>query len=323
MTDIYVRSPNSSNRKAIWIAVGVVAVIAFAIWLFLAPSPVSTSNEDEATEIVQVDEAITTPEPEAMRQEQNTPVRHTINAGGGERPSRPGTGLQDLTQAKTLLASGNLLEAREAAYQVFESSGDERTLDSARKLLSEINTTLTFSQRQMPEKIDYVIQRGDSLARIAKKFNTTVELIQKSNNLKGSLIRGGDRLRILQGELSLTVDKSDNILDVFLNGKFFKRYDVGTGEFSKTPVGDFEINDRIAQPTWWRPDGKAIPFGDPENLLGTHWLSLNVRGYGIHGTWEPETIGHQASAGCVRLLNEDIEELFALVPLGTPVKITD
>ena len=95
------------------------------------------------------------------------------------------------------------------------------------------------------------------------------------------------------------------------------------GGFNKTPVGEFTITDRIAQPTWWRPDGREIPYGDPENLLGTHWLALNVRGYGIHGTWEPDTIGHQLSAGCVRMLNENVEELFTLVTLGTPVEIRD
>ena len=78
----------------------------------------------------------------------------------------------------------------------------------------------------------------------------------------------------------------------------------------------------MPQPTWWK-DGKAIPFGDTNNVLGTHWLALDVPGYGIHGTWQPETIGKQASAGCIRLVNAEIEELFTLVPVGTPVTITE
>jgi len=73
-----------------------------------------------------------------------------------------------------------------------------------------------------------------------------------------------------------------------------------------------------------------IPYGDKENVLGTRWISLTatgqtpkVRGYGIHGTWEPDTVGKQASAGCVRLLNPDVEELFLIVPMGTPVTIVE
>src|SRR4029077_15481510 len=120
-------------------------------------------------------------------------------------------------------------------------------------------------------------------------------------NLSRSMVRVNDRLRVFSGKFSVKVDKSDNTLTVFLNDKFFKRYHVGTGQYNKTPVGTFKVTDKIAQPTWWRSDGKAIPYGDPENLLGTHWLALDIPGYGIHGTWETNTIGKQSSAGCIRL----------------------
>ncbi len=112
--------------------------------------------------------------------------------------------------------------------------------------------------------------------------------------------------------------------------RFFKRYKVGTGKHGTTPAGIFVINDKIPEPPWWRPDGQVVPFGDKENVLGTRWLSLKpvegtdpVRGYGIHGTWAPETIGKQASAGCVRLLNEDVEQLYVLLPLGARVVIEE
>ena len=58
-------------------------------------------------------------------------------------------------------------------------------------------------------------------------------------------------------------------------------------------------------------------------MLGTHWLSLDLPGYGIHGTWEPDTVGKQESAGCIRLVNADIEELYTLLPVGTPVVIQE
>jgi lipoprotein-anchoring transpeptidase ErfK/SrfK len=119
------------------------------------------------------------------------------------------------------------------------------------------------------------------------------------------------------------VSKTANLLTVTDNGKFFKRYRVGTGQFSKTPVGEFKITSRIKNPPWYRADGKTIPYGDPENILGTHWLGLNVPGYGIHGTWETNSIGRQSSAGCIRLLNDDIAELYVMLPVDTPVTIHD
>jgi L,D-transpeptidase ErfK/SrfK len=43
--------------------------------------------------------------------------------------------------------------------------------------------------------------------------------------------------------------------------------------------------------------------------------------YGFHGTWEPESIGQAASDGCIRLLNDDAEELFLVLPEGAPIRI--
>jgi lipoprotein-anchoring transpeptidase ErfK/SrfK len=168
-----------------------------------------------------------------------------------------------------------------------------------------------------------VVVAGDSLRKIAQKFGTTVELLQMSHRHAGANIRPGERFRVMTGKFSIVVDKSDNYLDLFLNDRFFKRYRVGTGQYNWTPTGTNQIVDRITQPAWYRPDGKVIPYGDPENLLGTHWLKLDIPGFGIHGTWEPDTIGKQSSAGCVRMLNDDVKELFTLVPVGTPVVIQD
>lgn len=238
-------------------------------------------------------------------------------------PASATSGTDALDEARRVLDEGDYQQSRELALQVWEQSPDEGLKRNAEEILNKASIGLALSPRAMPEKEEYTVQSGDSLDKIAKKFGTTIELIRAGNNIRGHLIRAGDRLRVLTGEFRVSVSKSENDLVVYLNNRFFKRYRVGTGQYNKTPVGDFLINDRISQPTWWRPDGKAVPYGDPENLLGTHWLSIDIKGYGLHGTWEPDTIGKQASAGCVRMLNEDIEQLFTLLPIGTPVSIRD
>ncbi len=228
-----------------------------------------------------------------------------------------------LREARELKEQEQLLRARELGFEILEQTQDETVREAAETLLGDIHIKLAFSPRPMPEKEDYTVQPGDTLGALARRFNTTVELIRESNNLRGSLIRVGDRMRILQGEFSMEVSKSENDLVLYLNDRFFKRYPVGTGAYERTPTGTFEITERIPEPTWWSPDGRVIPFGHEDNVLGTHWLSINMPGYGIHGTWEPETIGYQASAGCVRLLNEDVKELYTLVPTGTKVVIRE
>ncbi len=231
-------------------------------------------------------------------------------------------GLSLLTAATQLQKDDQLLEARDKAYEILAQSSNKAARAGAEALLGDVNIKLLLSPRMMPEKTDYTIQPGDSINALARKYGTTVEVVQKGNRVTSSVIRPGDRLRLFTGKFSIRVSKKDNTLVVMMNDKFFKRYAVGTGEYGKTPVGDFTIRDRVPQPTWWK-DGKAIPFGDTNNVLGTHWLALDVPGYGIHGTWQPETIGKQASAGCIRLVNAEIEELFTLVPVGTPVTITE
>ena len=135
-------------------------------------------------------------------------------------------------------------------------------------------------------------------------------------------------MRVLKADFDIRVSVQSNDLIVSMGGEFFKRYPVGTGKYEKTPLGTFAIIEKIKKPVWWRPNGKEVPFGHPDNILGTRWMSLratgetpDVRGYGIHGTWKEETIGKSESAGCVRLRNKDAEELFMIVPAGTPVTI--
>ena len=254
-----------------------------------------------------------------------TPAMASEQAQHPGAPTIPSSdpGLSLLAEARRLKTEDRFLDAREKAFAILDSSTNPVAREEAMRLLGEVNVELVLSPRAMPEKTEYTVQPGDSLVVLARRFNTTVDALRKGNRISGSIIRVNDRMRIFGGKFSIQVSKTDNILDLYLNDRFFKRYRVGTGEFGRTPVGDFIITEKIAQPTWWRPDGKPVPFGDPENVLGTHWLSLNIPGYGIHGTWEPETIGKQASAGCIRLLNEEVEELFTLVPEGTPVTIKE
>jgi lipoprotein-anchoring transpeptidase ErfK/SrfK len=253
---------------------------------------------------------------EAARQ---AAVQAEAEAEAALRARDPGPAL--LAEARQIQVRGDLSAAREKAYEALAAATQPAGRAACEAYLGDLNIQTVMNPHPMAEKVDYTIARGDMLAVLARRFKTTVELIAKSNNIRGSNIRPGDRLRILSGTFRIEVSLSENSLTLLLNDRFFKRYRVGTGQYQKTPPGEFQITDRIAQPTWWRPDGKEIPFGHPDNVLGTHWLSLNLKGYGIHGTWQPESIGKQESAGCVRLLNPDIEELFTLLPVGVAVRI--
>jgi lipoprotein-anchoring transpeptidase ErfK/SrfK len=233
-------------------------------------------------------------------------------------PVEPAAALRQ--EAADLKSQGKLVAARDLLQPVADGTNAP---DSVLSLLSEINTQILLTPAAAPEKVDHTIVPGDSLGKLAKQFGTTVEHIKRANNLTRDMIRAGDRLRIYRGQFALTVSKTANTLTLTDHGRFLKRYRVGTGQFSKTPVGAFRLTTRIENPDWYRADGDVVRFGHPDNILGTHWLGIDVPGFGIHGTWATNSIGTQSSAGCVRLLNSDVAELYLLLPIGTPVTIQD
>ena len=239
-------------------------------------------------------------------------------------PPTPEAAAEALAKAKAARDAGDLQAARMAALSALTAApGDVAT----EQLLNELAMPLLASRHPMPEKVPYTIRPGDYLGKIAAKFNTPVALIAVANGITDpTRIRVGQELLLLDGNthiFALEVSKSRNDLVVTLDGAFFKRYRVATGVNGKTPTGTFKIVDKIEHPAWHVPGRTPIPYGDPDNLLGTHWLALDVEGYGIHGTWAPETIGSQSSDGCVRLLNDDVKELYTILPKGTAVTIVE
>jgi lipoprotein-anchoring transpeptidase ErfK/SrfK len=112
----------------------------------------------------------------------------------------------------------------------------------------------------------------------------------------------------------------DRKLAVMENGKVIATFPVAVGAAaSPSPTGEFQIVNRVANPTYYRP-GTVIPSGK-DNPVGTRWVGLSQKGYGIHGTNAPRSVGHAASHGCIRLRNRDIEKLFTMVQVGDVVQI--
>ena len=99
-----------------------------------------------------------------------------------------------------------------------------------------------------------------------------------------------------------------------------KVYDVAVGKTSTpSPTGKHRVINRVENPTWYA-HGKAVPPGKT-NPLGTRWIGLSVKGYGIHGTNVPRSIGKAASHGCIRMKNGDVEDLFSRVEAGAEVEL--
>jgi lipoprotein-anchoring transpeptidase ErfK/SrfK len=113
---------------------------------------------------------------------------------------------------------------------------------------------------------------------------------------------------------------------VYQGENLIKSYPIAIGRSNwETPTGEFQVAQLLQNPKWINPiTGKAIPGGAPTNPLGKYWIGFWTDGrnwIGFHGTPNPETVGRAVSHGCLRMHNSDIQELFQLVSLGTPVRV--
>jgi len=246
-----------------------------------------------------------------------------VEKGRGLVSRRSQESLQKLyEQAKDLEAKGSFLNAQAMMRNIREKSNDPALVQKIDKDLMDLNLKILFSPLPTDDSTAYTVEPGDTLAKIAKKFNTTVPFIMRSNGLMSDIIREGQKLKISTAVYSVLVDYSDNKLFLKANGKIIKEYTVATGLNNSTPLGTFKIINKLKDPTWFKA-GAVVPSGSPENILGTRWLGLSVAGYGIHGTTLPETIGQHATAGCIRMMMGDVEELYDILPVGAEVTIVD
>ncbi len=233
-------------------------------------------------------------------------------------------GLQSYKLVSEYLKNGKKYEARNELSDLYFEETDKARRDEIKSKLNELNAELVFSREPSQDAFIYVVRPGDSLIEIASKFNTNYEFIMRINNKHRTSIKVGERLKILKGNVTVLVDKSDYTLTLLLDGRFIKQYPVGTGKSDKTPEGKFVIDYKLKNPVWYSPDG-IYQFGDPKNVLGTRWIGFEDKkglyGYGIHGTTDPDSIGKEMSNGCVRLKNEDVQDLFDYVKTKMTVVI--
>ncbi len=174
--------------------------------------------------------------------------------------------------------------------------------------------------------VQYVVRPGDSLIAIRKRvlaenanllFN--IGLVARINGVRDDRLRPGDVLRVPTDHPNALVDLDARVVVYRIGGEAVLLWQVGIGrEGHETPVGTYSIGEKLERPSHMPEGGKSLPFGHPDNPLGTRWMAWNRdqrnTSFGFHGTSDPEGVGERVSEGCVRMRNEDVEELYELLP---------
>ncbi|MFO8052567.1 MAG: L,D-transpeptidase family protein [Candidatus Omnitrophota bacterium] len=244
-----------------------------------------------------------------------------FSSGEKEQPQKKD--IVSFEKVDELLKEDKYSQAKELLKEKKADVTDPSTIRQIQEKIQDINIQLLFSPYHEDKcSKNYKVKRGDALSKIAKKFNTTVSLIKKSNNLASDKIVPGQELKVNTCKFSLVVDKSQNLLFLKRDGKIFKTYLVATGKKGRTPEGEFKIINKLVKPTWYKAGAIVLP-DNPDNILGSRWMGIDKSGYGIHGTTEPNNLGKQVTLGCIRMANDQVEELYDIIPVGTEVTIVE
>lgn len=234
-------------------------------------------------------------------------------------------------------SSGDLLAARGLFSKALADSRSVASdRDSLRDKLAKISDELVFSNKVVagdPMTETYTVAAGDSLIRIARKRDLATDwrLIQRINGLKDpGALKVGQKLKLVRGPFHAVVSKSAYRLDLYTGSPddqetwtFVKSFKVGLGTENGTPTGTFVVKpaSKLVNPHWTNPKtGEHFDASDPKNPIGEFWMGIEGvgasavhKGFGLHGTIEPDSIGQQKSMGCVRLGDQDIALLYELL----------
>ncbi len=238
-----------------------------------------------------------------------------------------------LRHGLSLIADGKLVEGRTVLSDLYVSSYHELTREDAqaiRDTLTSVNQDLVFGPKVAagdPLVELYEVKAGDVLTRVTLKYKVPYPLVELINKTQANRIRVGQKLKMIQGPMHATVRKGEFRMDVFVNGPegkpvYVRSFPVGLGEEDSTPPGMWVLSGKVQNPSWTNPRTRqSYAADDPTNPIGEFWIGLqgteegtkDKRGYGIHGTVEPESIGRMMSMGCIRLRHDDIALLFKML----------
>lgn len=232
--------------------------------------------------------------------------------------------------------AGDLLKARETLNRVLHGAVDAERQRQVREILNQVAEKTLFSPLCAPGETlaeYYVVQQNDTMDRIARRYTVSAELLSAVNGgMNKNFIRVGRQIKVLKGPFHATVAKGAHEMHIYLQNIYVRTYRVALGADNSTPTGKWVVTDRLTNPTWVNPrTGQRVAADDPQNPLGEFWIALDglegralgQSGYGIHGTIDEDSIGTDASMGCVRLANKDIEVVYTMLVPGSTVTIVD
>lgn len=217
---------------------------------------------------------------------------------------------------------GDIQQAKKNLDQIMKHM-DSPAKDQSEFLLGDINMKMLKSPDPGPGDEVYTIKKGDSIWKLERSLKVPGDLIVGINGLKPNALTVGQQIKVPRVDISVAVDKAHRTLTIRNRNAFLKKYRIGiNGVDSKVPAAEYQVQAKFDKGYEYVDPQTNVTYkpGDPNNPLGTRFIQLR-RDMGIHGTNEEDMIGKYISKGYIAMTNPDVEELYSLVQVKTPVSV--
>ncbi len=246
--------------------------------------------------------------------------------------------VKKLKRAQALVDDGKLAEARAILIGALTTAPKSPVTRQLRELLGEVNGRIFFSKEPSPRKAEYTIERGDALASIARKFDSSAEAIIRVNNLDSTLIRPEQTLLVPRLDFRITVDLPRRRVVVRDQLGFFSQYPIVSVDLPSSRHGT--IHTKVGSKLFWK-NGRFLRRTSLLEKEGTPLIYLGYHGYALYGVDTEETTATSGNSDNdherplastsepvsdrppqgIAIQKKDIRRLEALVRKGTPVTI--
>ena len=233
-----------------------------------------------------------------IQQPREQDAKETLQSGPAGQPT-PDPSTADFEKVQYLRRNQQYAEARAAVDAFMTRYPESSHRDEAETMLGELNVVDLLSNAPGPDKVEYVVQRGDVLDRVAHKTKCNQELLFQANGLERTMLRIGQKLRVPQVDMAVEIHLKRRKVVLLNHGRFFKSY-------------------AILNVT---PPAKKLPDIHTKDYPGSvRSLTLAGQpGYTIYG--DEESPDKPAASTGIGVALSDAEELHMLVSVGTLVTI--
>jgi hypothetical protein len=237
-----------------------------------------------------------------------------------------------MTDVQKALDEGKLSEAHLALSALYGNPDlSAEQSKQITEMLDQLAGTVIYSRKHYLEPA-YVTQQGDTLDKIAQKYNVPWQLLARINGLmppnaasaesvvKDQPLSVGMPLKVVRGPFEAVVRLDKHELTLMLQERYAGRFAIGIGRDQPKLDGNYMIREKTLNPTYYGPDGVTINPNDPKNPLGSAWIGLSDR-IGIHGASDPQAVGRDDNRGTICVGPRDIQDLYGILTVGSRVTI--